>query len=111
MYFYGGEITGSWIMIDEFFELYIATHKKNIQKATHISIQEMLVVEDSYLIKTKLGNIFNPKPRTTLSQDVQTWFSVQLAFAKFLSRIKEIFLIHCQYHGYSIHSKSSLYFR
>ena len=27
-------------------------------------------------------------PRTTLSQDVQTRFSVQLAFAKFLSKIK-----------------------
>ena len=27
-------------------------------------------------------------PRTTVSQDVQTWFSVQLAFAKFLSKIK-----------------------
>ena len=27
-------------------------------------------------------------PRTTVSQDVQTWFPVQLAFAKFLSKIK-----------------------
>ena len=27
-------------------------------------------------------------PRTTVSQDVQTWFSVQLAFAKFVSKIK-----------------------
>ena len=26
--------------------------------------------------------------RTTVSQDVQTWFPVQLAFAKFLSKIK-----------------------
>ena len=31
------------------------------------------------------------RPRTTISQDVQTWFSVQLAFAKFLSKIKENF--------------------
>ena len=29
--------------------------------------------------------------RTTVSQDVQTWYSVQLAFAKFLSKIKENF--------------------
>ena len=29
--------------------------------------------------------------KTTVSQDVQTWFSVQLAFAKFLSKIKEKF--------------------
>ena len=29
-----------------------------------------------------------PLPRTTISQDVQTRFSVQLAFAKFLSKIK-----------------------
>ena len=28
------------------------------------------------------------EPRTTISQDVQTRFPVQLAFAKFLSRIK-----------------------
>ena len=27
---------------------------------------------------------FKFSPRTTISQDVQTWFSVQLAFAKFL---------------------------
>ena len=33
------------------------------------------------------------KSRTTLSQDVQTWSSVQLAFAKFLSKIKENFLV------------------
>ena len=31
-------------------------------------------------------------PRTTLLQDVQTRFSVHLAFAKFLSKIKEKFL-------------------
>ena len=29
--------------------------------------------------------------RTTVSQDVQTWFSVHLAFAKFLSKIKKFF--------------------
>ena len=32
--------------------------------------------------------IFKKKPRTTVSQDVQTLFPVQLAFAKFLSKIK-----------------------
>ena len=31
---------------------------------------------------------FSIGPRTTVSQDVQTWFPVQLAFAKFLSKIK-----------------------
>ena len=35
--------------------------------------------------------IFMSKPRTTVSQDVQTRFPVQLAFAKFLSKLKEIF--------------------
>ena len=39
--------------------------------------------------------------RTTVSQDVQTLFSVQLAFAKFLSKINGNFLMQCQYHGYS----------
>ena len=34
---------------------------------------------------------FNLLTRTTVSQDVRTWFSVQLAFAKFQSKIKEIF--------------------
>ena len=29
------------------------------------------------------------KPRTTISQDEQTGFSVQLAFAKFLSKINK----------------------
>ena len=29
--------------------------------------------------------------RTTVSQDVQTWFFVQLDFAKFLSKINENF--------------------
>ena len=32
--------------------------------------------------------LYIQRPRTTVSQDVQTWFSVQLAFAKFLSKIK-----------------------
>ena len=32
--------------------------------------------------------VYDLKPRTTISQDVQTRFSVQLAFAKFLSKIK-----------------------
>ena len=36
-------------------------------------------------------NAFMFLPMTTLSQYVQTWFSVQLAFAKFLSKIKEKF--------------------
>ena len=39
--------------------------------------------------------------RTTISQDVQNRFPVQLAFAKFLSKINGIFLIHFQYHGCS----------
>ena len=39
------------------------------------------------------SKVFDIKARTTVSQDVQTWFSVQLAFAKFLSKIKEIFNI------------------
>ena len=33
-------------------------------------------------------NMTVSQPRTTISQDVQTQFSVQLAFAKFLSKIK-----------------------
>ena len=49
-------------------------------------------------------------PRTTVSQDLQTRFSMQLAFAKFLSKIKN-FLIQCQYHGYSTPTEFSLYFR
>ena len=36
-------------------------------------------------------NYFIPPARTTISQDVQTRFSVQLAFAKFLFKIKENF--------------------
>ena len=32
--------------------------------------------------------IYKDQPRTIVSQDVQTWFSVQLTFAKFLPKIK-----------------------
>ena len=45
------------------------------------------------------------QPRTTLSHNVQKRSSVQFTFAKFLSKIKGIFLIQCPYHGYSIPSK------
>ena len=60
------------------------------------------------------------QPRTTVSQDMQTWFSVQLAFAKFLYiyiyiyiYIKEFFntVTDWQYHGYSTHSEILFYFR
>ena len=44
-----------------------------------------------------------------MSQDVQTRFPVQLAFAKFLSKIKVKFLIQCQYHGYSTPSEIFLH--
>ena len=46
--------------------------------------------------------------RTTVSQNVQTRFPVQLTFAKFLSKIKGI-LIQCQYHGYSTPSEIFLF--
>ena len=49
--------------------------------------------------------------RTTISLDVQTLFCVQLAFARFLSRIEGNFLIQCQYHGYSTPPKIFLYSR
>ena len=31
---------------------------------------------------------FEQYPKTTVSQDVQTWFFVQLAFSKFISKMK-----------------------
>ena len=43
------------------------------------------------MILIKASKLHMLVPRTTLSQDVQTRFPVQLAFAKFLSKIKEIF--------------------
>ena len=45
-----------------------------------------LFVLDIYEMNLTSTNM--AKPRTTISRDVQTWFSVQLAFAKFLSNIK-----------------------
>ena len=39
----------------------------------------------------ELKILFMQKSRTIISQDVQTRFPVQLAFAKFLSKIKENF--------------------
>ena len=69
----------------------------------------------AYRVKEHLHNLtkkkYSRKPRTTISQDVQARFSVQLAFTKFLSKIKGNFLIQCQYHGYSTPSKISLYSR
>ena len=53
-------------------------------------------------------------PCTTLPQDMQTRSSVQLAFAKFLSRIKEIFrgsAAECCIHDTGTVLKISLYFR
>ena len=41
-----------------------------------------------YNFKFNESFILLHKPRTTVSQDVQTRFPVQLAFAKFLSKIK-----------------------
>ena len=57
-----------------------------------------------------MNESYNNNSRTTISQDVQTRFSVQLAFAKFLSKIKGNF-ITVLYHGYSTPSKISLYSR
>ena len=50
------------------------------------------------------------KPRTIL-QDVQTRFSVQLAFAKFLSKIKEYFQYSASIMDTAHPSKISLYSR
>ena len=52
---------------------------------------------------------FRFESRTTVSQDVQTRSSVQLAFAKFLYKIKDL-LNQCQYHGYNNPSQISLLF-
>ena len=40
------------------------------------------------LVDTCHHRVFVSRARTTVSQDVQTQFPVQLAFAKFLSKIK-----------------------
>ena len=41
-----------------------------------------------FFFNSKAFLCYTLKARTTVSQDVQTRFSVQLAFAKFLSKIK-----------------------
>ena len=45
------------------------------------------VIPIFFYVQKFLGKI-EGNPRTTVSQDVQTRFPVQLAFAKFLSKIK-----------------------
>ena len=52
--------------------------------------------------------LYIKEPRTTVSQDVQTRFPVQLAFAKFLSRIKGNFLRECCIHDTGTVLKISL---
>ena len=47
-------------------------------------------LQTSQFVRNVSGYNYWCLPRTTISQDVQTWFPVQLAFAKFLSKIKEI---------------------
>ena len=49
--------------------------------------------------------------RTTISQDVQTRFPVQLAFAKFLSKIKGNFYYSASIMDTTLPQKFSLYFR
>ena len=52
----------------------------------------LLILEFSHNQLVRSATLFNlGTVRTTLSQDVQTLFPVQLAFAKFLSKIKEKF--------------------
>ena len=58
-----------------------------IRKRTHQRTQEKLKAQ-SLWVKHSGKHVLVKLPRTTVSQDVQTPFSVQLAFAKFLSKIK-----------------------
>ena len=65
----------------------------NISESSNIVIlctvwkKKYLIDDDKKTLRVKFGS------RTTISQDVQTWFHVQLAFAKFLSKIKGNFWV------------------
>ena len=61
--------------------------------------------------KVKISIVIIPKSRTTISQDMQTRFPVQLAFANFLPRIKGNFLKECCIHDTGTVLKIPLYFR
>ena len=54
---------------------------------SHFYISNTFVFIRTFVIRSA----FITYTRTTISQDLQTWFSVQLAFAKFLSKIKGYF--------------------
>ena len=49
-----------------------------------------IIINQRHFIQTEHSL---PNPRTTISQDVQTRFPVQLAFAKLLSKIKGNFSV------------------
>ena len=57
---------------------------------THSKLYSVLFIPASF--KGLNDMRCSPRPKTTISQDVQTRFPVQLAFDKFLSRIKGNFL-------------------
>ena len=75
---------------------FVLTRNEIIHGLRELHSQEMIQIVIDMLAWTRVSkskvcsnNIGNT--RTTSSQDMQTWFSVQLAFAKFLSKIKGIF--------------------
>ena len=70
----------------------------------------VLLLLSSAFIFSRAILFYLAESRTTVSQDVQTRFSVQSAYDKFLFKIKGI-LIQCQYHRYSTPSKIFFYFR
>ena len=55
-----------------------------------IFVTSSVIAKQWYILHlaTSLVKLISPSPRTTVSQEVQTRFSVQLAYAKFLSKIK-----------------------
>ena len=55
---------------------------------TNLECQSKIIRKATPLVEDRNTSQFMYKTRTTVSQDVQTRFSVQLAFAKFLSKIK-----------------------
>ena len=69
----------------------LTLRRNSVGKQDNFSYKNRKVDEENIheKVSAKMGIVIGS--RTTISQDVQTRFSVQLAFAKFLSKIKEIF--------------------
>ena len=93
--------------LSKFFVWFIEINFRYIFRNYHFTVHKQCHSFARYNIYIYI----NQYTRTTISQDVQTRFSVSWAFAKFLSKIKGNFWRECCIHDTGTVLKNSFYFR